>query len=120
MFSLTDTLKRVREAKELSQKELAGSINMLLVQYSRIENGKTGSSFSVVVKINEAIGLSLLDFFRVDDISTDTNSNDKKLVDNFQLLYSLGDDEKKSIYTLIDSLISKKKLKNNLQNLVNS
>jgi transcriptional regulator with XRE-family HTH domain len=120
MFSLKDTLKRVREAKGLSQKELAGSINMAQAQYSRIENGKTDPSFSVVVKIAEALGLSLSDFFRADDIFNDTNSHDKTLVEKLQLLDSLDDDEKKSIYTLIDSLVSKKKLKDNLQNLVNS
>ncbi len=119
MFSLKDTLKRVREAKGLSQKELAGSINMAQAQYSRIENGKTDPSFSVVVKIAEALGLSLSDFFRADDIFNDANSHDKTLVEKLQLLDMLDEDEKKSIYTLIDSLVSKKKLKDNLKNLAN-
>ena len=81
---------------------------------------KKDPSFSVVVKIAEALGLSLSDFFRADDIFNDTNSHDKTLVEKLQLLDSLDDNEKKSIYTLIDSLISKKKLKDNLQNLANS
>lgn len=120
MFILSDTLKRVREAKGLSQKELAGSMDMAQAQYSRIENGKTDPSFSVVVKIAETLGLSLSDFFRADDIFSDANSYDKTLVEKLQLLDSLDDGEKKSIYTLVDSLVSKKKMKENLQNLVNS
>jgi len=40
-------------------------------------------------------------------------------MEKLRLLDSLDEIEKKSIYTLIDSLISKKKLKDSLQNLAN-
>ena len=55
MISLGQTLKKVREAKGLSQKEVAGLIEMAQAQYSRIESGKTDPSFSVVVKIANAL-----------------------------------------------------------------
>ena len=48
----------------------------------------------------------------------ETNSYDKTLMEKLRLLDSLDDVEKKSIYNLIDSLISKKKLKDNLSNLL--
>ena len=120
MFSLSNTLKKVREAKGLSQKELAGSINMAQAQYSRIENGKNDPSFSVIVKIAKALDLSLSDFFKADDIFNEVNTYDKTLVEKLQLLDSLDEQEKQSIYTLIDSLISKKKLKDNLSSLIAS
>lgn len=59
-------------------------------------------------------------FFRADDIFSDANSYDKTLVEKLQILDSLDEAEKKSIYTQIDSLISKKRLKDNLSNLVTS
>jgi len=119
MIALNKTLKRVREAKGLSQKELAGLIDMAQAQYSRIESGKTDPSFSAVVKIAQALGLNLSELFSADEIFNETNSYDKTLMEKLRLLDLLDEDEKKSIYTLIDSLISKKKLKDSLQNLAN-
>lgn len=120
MFSLSNTLKQVREAKGLSQKELAGSINMAQAQYSRIENGKNDPSFSVIAKIADALDLTLSDFFKADEIFSDINTYDKTLIEKLRLLDSLDDVEKKSIYNLIDSLVSKKKLKDNLSSLIAS
>ena len=120
MISLSKTLKMVREAKGLSQKELSGLIDMAQAQYSRIESGKTDPSFSVVVKIAKALGLTLTEFFAADEIFSDVNTHDKTLMEKLRLLDSLDEIEKKSIYNLIDSLISKKKLKDNLSNLIAS
>jgi transcriptional regulator with XRE-family HTH domain len=92
---------------------------MAQAQYSRIESGKTDPSFSVVLRISKALGLNLSELFQADDIFSETNSYDKTLMEKLRLLDSLDDVEKKSIYNLIDSLISKKKLKDNLQNLAN-
>jgi transcriptional regulator with XRE-family HTH domain len=43
--------KKAREAKGLSQKEVALACKMDQEQYSRIENCKTNPSFSAVVRI---------------------------------------------------------------------
>lgn len=120
MISLGTTLKKVREARGLSQKELAGLMDMAQAQYSRIENSKTDPSFSVVAKIADALELSLSDFFRADEIFNEVNSQDKTLLEKLRLLDALDDIEKQSIYNLIDSLVSKKKLKDNLSNLISS
>jgi transcriptional regulator with XRE-family HTH domain len=118
-MNLGDTLKKVREAKGLSQKELAGLLDMPQPQYSRIESGKTDPSFTTISKIANALNISLSELFRADEIFDDVNTYDKTLIEKLQNLDSLNEDEKKSIYTLIDSLITKKKLKDNLQSLAN-
>lgn len=120
MISLGSTLKKIREKKGLSQKEVAGLIDMAQAQYSRIESGKTDPSFSVVVKIARALGFSLSEFFEAEEIFSDINTYDKTLIEKLRLVESLDEEEKKSIYTLVDSLISKKKLKDNLTNLIAS
>ena len=71
-------------------------------------------------KIANAMGFSISELFEADDIFTDVNTYDKTLMEKLRFLDSLDDNEKKSIYTLIDSLISKKKLKDNLSNLIAS
>jgi transcriptional regulator with XRE-family HTH domain len=115
---LGDTLKKVREAKGLSQKELAGLLEMPQPQYSRIEGGKTDPSFTAVVKIAKALGIALPDLFKADDIFADVNTYDKTLMEKLKLIDELDTTEKKSLYNIIDSLIAKKRLKDNLQSLV--
>ena len=120
MITLGTTLKKVREAKGLSQKELAGLIDMAQAQYSRIESGKTDPSFSAVLKISKAMGMSLPELFQADDIFTQANTYDKTLMERLRLLDALDEVEKRSIYNLIDALVAKKKLKDNLANLLDN
>ncbi len=117
-MKLGEALKKVREAKNLSQKELAGLLGMAQAQYSRIESGKTDPSFSAVIKIAKALGISLSELFTSDEIFKDVNAYDKTLLEKLRLIDSLDEVEKKSIYNIVDSLIAKKKLKDNLSNLV--
>ncbi len=119
-MKLGEALKKVREAKNLSQKELAGLLGMAQAQYSRIESGKTDPSFSAVVKIAKALGVTLSELFSADEIFKDVNAYDKTLLEKLRLIDSLDEVEKKSIYNIVDSLIAKKKLKDNLSNLVAS
>jgi transcriptional regulator with XRE-family HTH domain len=119
-MKLGDALKKVREAKNLSQKELAGLLGMAQAQYSRIESGKTDPSFSAVVKIAKALGVALPELFQANEIFADVNAYDKTLMEKLRLIDSLDEVEKKSIYNIVDSLVAKKKLKDNLSNLVAS
>ena len=117
-MNLAKTLKKVREAKGLSQKQLAGLLKMPQPQYSHIESGKTDPAFSAVVKIAKALGMSLSELFAADEIFSEVNAYDKTLMEKLRLIDSLDETEKKSIYNIVDALIAKKKLKDNLQNLV--
>jgi transcriptional regulator with XRE-family HTH domain len=117
-MNLGSTLKKVREAKGLSQKELAGLLDMPQPQYSRIEGGKTDPAFSAVSKMAKAMGISLSELFNADDIFSDANTYDKTLMEKIRLIDTLDDTEKKSLFNIIDSLIAKKKLKDNLSSLI--
>ncbi len=116
-MELGKILKTVREAKKLSQKELAALLNMNQAQYSRIESGRTDPAFSAVVKIAKALGVSLTELFEANEIFKEINSYDKTLMEKISFIESLDDKEKQSIYNIVDSLIAKKKLKDNIQNL---
>jgi transcriptional regulator with XRE-family HTH domain len=64
-MSIGENIKMVREAKKLSQKQVALSIDMDPSQYSKIEKGKTDPSVSTVEKISAALGVSLSELFSV-------------------------------------------------------
>jgi transcriptional regulator with XRE-family HTH domain len=85
-----------------------------------IEGGKTDPSFSAVAKIAKAMGVQLSELFTANEVFSDVNAYDRTLLEKLRLIDSLDEVEKKSLYNIVDSLISKKKLKDNLSNLVAS
>jgi transcriptional regulator with XRE-family HTH domain len=113
-----DKIKKVRETKGLSQKEVALSLKMDPAQYSRIENGKTDPSFSSIEKIAKAIGVELSDLFKAEEVFKDVNSYDKTLMEKLSLIEKLEEKEKLTFFSIMDALLAKKKLKDTLANAI--
>jgi transcriptional regulator with XRE-family HTH domain len=117
-MNLGQALKKIREAKGLSQKEVALSCKMDTAQYSRIESGKTDPSFSAVVRICKALGVELSELFRADEVFKEVNSKSRSLMEKLSLVDTLGKDEQQAIFKMIDLAVSNKKLKDNLTQLI--
>jgi transcriptional regulator with XRE-family HTH domain len=115
-MKLNAVIKKVREAKGLTQKEVAVSLKMDASQYSRIESGKTDPSFTIVAKIAKALGVTLSELFQADEIFTDIHSADKTLMEKIKVIEQLDEQERSSIFHIIDGLFAKKKLKDTLSN----
>lgn len=109
-------IKKIREAKGLSQKEVALSLGMTPSQYSKIENGKVDPQCSSIEKIANALGVSLVDIFTEDNNLDDINSIDKSIMEKVQLIEQLDDKQKESIFSIIDMAIYNLKLKQTLSN----
>jgi transcriptional regulator with XRE-family HTH domain len=116
MFMIGERIKKVREAKNFSQKQIAVLLNMDQAQYSRIETNKTDPSFSNVVRIAEALNIDLSELVKADDIYKDVNSFNKTLVEKMSMIEQLEEKERDAFYSILDALISKKKLKDTLTN----
>jgi len=115
-MNIGDKIKKIRSAKNLSQKEVAVSLNMDPAQYSRIENGKSDPYFSTIEKIAKALGVEVADLVTGEDL--EVNSADKSVMEKLRYIELLEEKEKSAFFALLDSLIAKKKLKDNLSNLV--
>jgi transcriptional regulator with XRE-family HTH domain len=114
-MNIGDKIKKLREAKGLSQKEVALALSMNPSQYSKIENGKVDPQFSSIERIAKALGVSVADFFSADTIP-DINSLNKSVVEKVQLIEQLEETQKKSIFSIIDMAIYNIKLKQTLSN----
>lgn len=112
-------IKKIREAKGLSAKEVITAIDMSAPMYSRIENGKTEPSLTTLEKIAKSLGVSLSELFEADDKMSDVNSLDKSLLEKVRLIEALNDDEKKTVFSIVDAFVGKKKLKDALANVLN-
>jgi len=115
-MELGDCIKKIREAKGLSQKEVALSCKMDMGNYSRIENGKTDPSFNTVVKIAKALGVELYELFNANTMYKDISTYDKTLIDKLTLIEQLDKKEKQAFFVMLDALVNKKRLKDTLNN----
>lgn len=111
-------IKKAREAKGMSQKEVSTESGLDNGNYSRIENGKTDPSFSTVVKIAQALQIDLHDLFKLGNINTDVNSFDKSVIEKINLIEQLDKKEKTAFYAVLDAFIGKRKLKDALSNVL--
>ena len=115
---ISDNIKRMREAKGLSQKEVISAISMGAAQYSRIENGKTDPSVSTVEKIAKALGVTMAELFTDANDLKEINSLNKTLIERVTLIDTLTKEEQKTIFTILDAFISKRKFKSTLKNVL--
>ncbi|GAA0891629.1 hypothetical protein GCM10009122_13080 [Fulvivirga kasyanovii] len=111
-------IKRIREAKNLSQKEVIAAIDMGAAQYSRIESGKTEPSISTLERIAKALGVKLSELFASKEDFADINSQDSTLMEKVRLIENLTEEERQTIFTILDAFVGKKKLKDTLSNVL--
>jgi len=118
-MNIGDQIKKIRTAKNLSQKEVALSLDMDQAQFSRIENGKTDPAFSTIEKVAQALGVGLTELVNVEEDILEVNSYDKSIIEKMALIDQLEEKEKSSFFTILDALVSKKRLKESLSNALN-
>jgi transcriptional regulator with XRE-family HTH domain len=108
---LASNIRNLRKARGWSQTALAERIGAHLSHVNRVETGKYTPSLDFIVKVAEAFGVT------VDDIVADQNDvlkevrvEDKELSERIRLLESLDKKERDAIITVIDSMLTKKKM----------
>jgi len=113
---ISENIKRLRTLKNMSQKEVALTLNMDQPQYSRIESGKVEPTLTTLEKIAKVFDVSLSELVK------ENNEIDKELnlplLEKVKQIDGLEENEKQSILTVIDIALAKKRFKDNLSNLL--
>lgn len=118
-MKIGENIKKTREQKGLSQKEVVSAIGMGPAQYSRIENGKTDPSVSTLERIAHALGISLGELFaNTTESFKEINSYDRTTIEKVNLIEELSEEEKKAVFSIVDAFVSKKKLKSALESVL--
>jgi transcriptional regulator with XRE-family HTH domain len=113
--TISNNLKRLRELKNLSQKEVSVKTGIPQGQYSRMENGLVEPSITTLEKAAKALDVNITEFFKTSNGDLDVNI---PLLEKIRLIDSLDKDERKAIEIVIDIAISRKHLKDNLSSLI--
>lgn len=114
---ISNNIKRLRELKKLSQKEVAAASGIPQGQYSRIENGKVEPSISSLDKLAAVFEVALSEFFINVDLQHELNL---PLMEKIKIIDSLGSEEKNALLKIIDLAIANKRMKDNLSSLIAS
>ncbi|SRR6266542_2867438 len=113
---IAKNIKRLRELKNLSQKEICATSGLPQGQYSRIENGKVEPSVSTLEKLANVFEVSIAELFKNDNINEELNL---PLLEKIKLIDTLGKEEQQALFKMIDLAIANKRMKDNLQSLIN-
>lgn len=109
--AIGDTIRKAREQKKMSQKELAAAIGVDPTQYNRIELGKSTPGLKTVAKIAKTLDVTVDDLISGGKGFQEVEIKDKSLFDKVKLIDALPDEEKNIVLKVIDLAISKKKFK---------
>ena len=108
---LGDSIKQVRKEAGWSQAELGERIGTDPGRISRYESGRITPSADALVRIAEALDVSL-DYLLVDDIPRrPLHTPDHHLGERFNHLEELDEEDLSSLLNHLDGLIAKKRLK---------
>ncbi|PPK92246.1 hypothetical protein LY01_03019, partial [Nonlabens xylanidelens] len=67
----------------------------------------------------KALGVSMAELFTDRDILKDVNSIDTTLMERISLIDTLSKEEQKTIFSIMDAFLSKRKLKTTLKTVLN-
>jgi transcriptional regulator with XRE-family HTH domain len=116
MNTIGENIKKLREQKGLSQKELAGMIEVNPAQYGRVENDKVEPTLKTLLKIADALEVTLDDLVKgKDDPLKEVEVKDKSLMSKIQMIDQLPTDEKETVLKVIDMALTKMKMKDFFQ-----
>ena len=72
-----------------------------------------------LTKYNDFMSQLCSDLFDIDNKLADVNSYDKSIMEKVALMETLNDEEKHTIYVMLDAFIGKRKLKDALSGVLN-
>ena len=110
-MSLAENIKKIRKQKGWSQKDLGDMIGSHLSHVNRIETGKQNPSLEVLIKLADALGVSIDGLVRgSDEDFKEIKIEDKNMAERIKLLNTLDPEDRKVVIRVIDALLTKKKI----------
>lgn len=112
LMPLADRIKQLRTEAGLSQAELAEKAGAGDArQISRYENGRITPSLDAIIHIAQALDVSI-DYLVIDDMPRrPLHVADHGLGDRLAALAELDDDDRNNLLSMLDALITRKRLK---------
>ena len=111
-MNLGEKIKALRKRRSLSQEELSSEIGINSNHLSRLERGKFQPSVDVLKRLSKTFDVSI-DYLLSDDEETqpEINIENKTLTERVRLIVTLDPDDQLAIERVIDSMLTKQRMK---------
>ena len=111
-MNIGDNIKRLREDRGIKQQEIADLIGMHRSNYSKIESGQREISITSLDKIATFFGITIDELIHMSsEVPKEVQIADKTTVEQLRLIEQLDQEDKNMIFKMIDTVLTKKKMK---------
>lgn len=112
-MNLADNIKLIREKQGLLQKEVALHIGVDKSTYSKIEKGLREVTVAELQKLTKLFRLTADQILNYDEnlIPKEIIIEDKTTLEQMQLIQELEEEDKNTIFKIIDKMLTTKKFK---------
>ena len=111
-MALSDNIKAIRTDLELKQIDVADHIGVDKSAYSKIEKGLRNITVEELQKMALLFKLSMDQIVNFEgQIPEEVTIEDKNAVEQLNLIQQLDEDDRKTIFTIIDKMLTNKKFK---------
>lgn len=112
-MNIAENIKAIREKQGLLQKEVALHIGVDKSTYSKIEKGLREVTVVELQKLTKLFNLTADQILNYDEnlIPKEVVIEDKSTIEQMQLLQQLDEDDKTTVFKIIDKMLTTKKFK---------
>ena len=111
-MSLAENIKVIREEKGFKQIEVASHIGVDKSAYSKIEKGLRALTVEELQKMAQLFNMSTDQILNYDGkIPKEVTLEDKSTIEQMRLIQQLDEEDKQTIFRLIDKMLTNKKFK---------
>jgi transcriptional regulator with XRE-family HTH domain len=111
-MSIGENIKTIREQKGLLQKELANELNLDKSSYSKLEKGAREVKVSELIKLSSLFDMSVDGIINYEgDMPSEVTIEDKSAIEQMKLISQLDEEDKQTIFKLIDKMLTNDKFK---------
>lgn len=115
-MSLADNIKAIREEKNLKQIEVADHIGVDKSAYSKIEKGARALTVDELQKVAQLVNMTTDQIINYDGkMPKEVVIEDKTAVEQMRLIQQLDEEDKQTIFCLIDKMLTNKKFEDFFQ-----
>jgi len=111
-MNIAENIKAIREAKDFKQIEVANHIGVDKSAYSKIEKGLRALTVEELQKMAHLFNMTTDQILNYDGvIPKEVVIEDKSAVEQMRLIQQLDEEDKQTIFKLIDKMLTNKKFK---------
>lgn len=115
-MGLADNIKKLREDRELRQKEVANALDIGYSNYNKIENGNREISVKELQRLAGFYNISVDQVLNLDGgLPKEVVIEDKQAQEQLRLISELDTDDRAIIFKMIDKMLTSKKFKDFFQ-----